>query len=181
MKENPLRQRLRLGEAAHSQQLPQKGIYTLLIFLENKEKITVGKLGPKVFWPGHYSYTGSAVGNGATSLPNRVSRHYDKAKPTHWHIDFLLASQNAHIIGVDAVGTQHNMECQANQLLRNRVKNAKSPIPKFGATDCRNECKSHLLYFGNKNIKRRIRRLYQQKFGESSVFLNTGFLPHSLS
>lgn len=175
MKEKPLRQLLRLGETSHSQKLPQKGIYTLVIFLEKKEKITVGKLGSKVFWPGYYSYTGSAVGNGATSLPNRVSRHFNKAKPEHWHIDFLLASQNAHIIGVAAVGTQHNMECQANQLLRTRVKNAKSPIPKFGATDCRNECRSHLLYFGSRNIKRRIRRLYQQKFGESGVFLNIRF------
>jgi Uri superfamily endonuclease len=175
MKENPLRQRLRLGETSDSQKLPQKGIYTLIIFLANKEKITVGKLGPKVFWPGHYSYTGSAVGNGATSLPNRLSRHFDKAKTKHWHIDFLLASQNAHIMGVAAVGTQHNMECQVNQLLRTGVKSAKSPIPKFAATDCRNECKSHLLYFGNKNVERRIRRLYQQKFGESSVFLNARF------
>jgi Uri superfamily endonuclease len=175
MKEKPLRQGLRLGVTAHLQKLPQKGIYTLAIFLEKKEKITVGKLGPKVFYPGYYTYTGSAVGNGATSLPNRVSRHFDKAKPKHWHIDFLLASQNAHIIGVAAVRTRHNIECQANQLLRTQVKNAKSPTPKFGATDCRNECESHLLYFGNGDIERRIRRVYQEKFGESSVFLNTRF------
>ncbi|MFQ6068459.1 MAG: hypothetical protein ACE5KD_02840 [Candidatus Bathyarchaeia archaeon] len=59
----------------HFEKLPEKGVYTLIIFVSDKLKISVGRLGIKTFSSGYYVYTGSALGRGATSLPNRLARH----------------------------------------------------------------------------------------------------------
>lgn len=152
----------------------------MVIFLERLEKITVGKLGSRVFWTGHYLYTGSAAGNGATSLPNRLSRHLRRAKKKHWHIDFLLGSRNAHVLGIAAAAGQHGSECQVNQLLRHRMKATEPLIPRFGATDCRNRCGSHLLYFGDRSIMKKIQKVYHEKFGETAVFLESDDFPNGL-
>lgn len=159
------------GGTLCSEKLPPKGIYTLVFLLKKEEKVTVGKLGSKVFQPGYYSYTGSATGNGATSLPHRLSRHFKKGKKKHWHIDYLLASESAQIVGVAATGPQLCSECQVNQLLQTCIPDARPLVPKFGATDCRTRCGSHLLYFGNRNVEKEIRKMYQQKFDQTPVFL----------
>jgi len=62
------------------QDLPKKGIYTLVIFLSKETCLNVGKLGEQRFLKGHYTYTGSALGKGASSLKHRISRHIRKEK-----------------------------------------------------------------------------------------------------
>ena len=76
------------------------GTYTLLLFVSKDVTVTVGRLGKRKFPRGYYSYTGSALGKGATCLKNRVARHLKKEKRCFWHIDYLLADQN---VSVEAV------------------------------------------------------------------------------
>jgi len=86
--------------------LPVRGIYSLIIFLSKEIRANVGQLGVKVFPKGYYMYTGSALGSGASSLKQRVSRHLRKTgKVKHWHIDFLLAHGDATVTAVVAAQT----------------------------------------------------------------------------
>jgi len=131
----------------------------------------VGRLGIETFLPGYYVYTGSALGKGATSLPNRLARHIKTMKKKHWHIDFLLTKKEATIEAIAIVPNKQNSECHINQLIKSKMK-AKVLIPKFGASDCKNGCESHLLYVGKKVINRKICTLFRKKFGEDCTFLN---------
>lgn len=126
--------------------LPEKGTYTLIMFVSNELKVDAGGLGVKAFLPGYYAYTGSALGKGATSLPNRLARHLKTVKRKHWHIDFMLADKNVSIEAIAVVSSKEKLECKINQLIKNKM-DAKVLIPRFGASDCQNKCKSHLLFF----------------------------------
>lgn len=129
-----------------TEKFPTKGIYTLIVFLSNDTQLKVGKLGIQTFPAGYYTYTGSALGKGASSLKQRVTRHLKKQKRKFWHIDFLLAHENATIITIIAVQTSRKLECKMNQYIRERLK-TKIPVVGFGASDCKENCKSHLLFF----------------------------------
>ncbi|MEE9474859.1 MAG: GIY-YIG nuclease family protein, partial [Candidatus Hydrothermarchaeaceae archaeon] len=63
-----------------------KGIYALIITLEEDKNICVGKLGPVDFKKGYYVYIGSAL----NSLEGRINRHRRKDKKLRWHVDYLL-------------------------------------------------------------------------------------------
>jgi Uri superfamily endonuclease len=129
-----------------TQELSTAGIYTLLLFLPKQVTLTVGKLGKQRFPRGYYSYTGSALGKGASSLKHRIARHLRKEKRRFWHIDYLLADENVSIEAVVVAETNQNMECKTNQHLKTMME-AEVPVKGFGASDCRQNCKSHLLYF----------------------------------
>ncbi len=158
------------------QDLPERGIYVLVISISRTLRIKVGKLGEKTFRSGYYAYTGSALGRNAASLPFRLARHLKTAKKKHWHIDFLLADSNARIEATVAVSCRQNLECQINQLIRSHWK-AETPVPQFGASDCKNKCGSHLLYFGSKDVKDEMGMLFKTKH-PNCVFLD---LPGPLS
>lgn len=160
-----------LANTLSTKELLEKGTYTLMISVSGKLQVSVGKLGLKAFLPGYYAYTGSALGKGATSLPNRLARHLKAVKSKHWHIDFLLGNENVTVEAVFCVSNGQNLECQVNQSIRRQL-NAEILIPEFGASDCRNQCKSHLLYFGRRNAQLEIRALFERKFGEDSVFIS---------
>jgi Uri superfamily endonuclease len=145
--------------------LPMKGIYTLIILVNTKSRLKVGKLGYFNFKKGYYAYTGSALGDGAVSLKRRVVRHFKKEKPKNWHIDFLLANKNVKVIAVVAAESSANKECQINNLIKN-IQGAKVPIVGFGASDCIQNCKSHLIYFGEENVKEKIVDAYTRLFGQ---------------
>jgi len=123
-----------------------RGVYTLIIFLSREACLRVGKLGAQRFPRGYYTYTGSALGLGASSLSRRVSRHLRKEKPKLWHIDFLLAHENATVIEVIAAQTNKKLECEMNRYIKREGK-VKVPVVGFGASDCRENCESHLLYY----------------------------------
>jgi Uri superfamily endonuclease len=122
------------------------GIYTLLLFVSEEVTLSVGKLGKQNFPRGYYTYTGSALGKGATSLKHRIARHLRKQKPRFWHIDYLLADENVSVKAVLAAETNKKMECTINQHIKG-IEGAKVPVKGFGASDCRKNCGSHLLYF----------------------------------
>ncbi len=160
-----------LTDMQSSKMLHEKGTYTLLVSVSSKLKVNVGKLGLKAFLPGYYAYTGSALGKGATSLPNRLARHLKTVKNKHWHIDFLLGDENVAVEAVFCVSNEQNLECQVNQSIKRQL-DAKVLIPEFGASDCKNQCKSHLLYLGHQDAQPEIRALFERKFGEDSFFIN---------
>jgi len=128
----------------------KKGTYILRIFVSRNVEITVGKLGKKLLSRGYYTYTGSALGKGATSLPVRLKRHLKHTKAKHWHIDYLLANKAAQIKGIIIIPQDIKLECKVNQSIRNSLK-AEIPVPKFGASDCTDGCGSHLLFIQNTN------------------------------
>ena len=125
--------------------LSTSGAYTLLLFLSKEVTVTAGKLGKQTFPRGYYTYTGSALGKGA-SLKNRIFRHLKNEKQMFWHIDYLLADENVSVEAVIAAETKENMECTINSYLKTE-RGAKVLVKRFGASDCKKHCGSHLLYF----------------------------------
>jgi len=149
------------GAASPIGPLPARGVYTLIIFLSNGTSFNVGRLGFQSFPRGYYSYTGSALGVGATSLSHRILRHLRKGKRSFWHIDFLLAQEAAVVVSVVAAPTTSKMECHINSYIKERCQ-ARVPVPGFGASDCGKKCGSHLLHFGKRVTEKEIATLYAE-------------------
>lgn len=122
--------------------------YQLLILIQTELKIKIGKLGIYTFPLGYYIYTGSAKNN----LEARIERHRSKDKKIRWHIDYLLSQNNVKIIKVKKYDEQ---ECIINQ-----ASNGVIFVPKFGSSDCRNQCGSHLKYIGNLDPSIKITSLF---------------------
>ncbi|MEE8348831.1 MAG: GIY-YIG nuclease family protein [Acidobacteriota bacterium] len=108
--------------------------YQLHIRLKKNTSLTVGKLGTFTFPTGWYIYTGSA----RRQIQNRVARHLSRKKKMRWHIDYLLAAPHANIIRVTLT---HKEECCLNQETKGSIL-----VPRFGSTDCRAGCGSHLKF-----------------------------------
>jgi len=143
--------------------LRNKGTYTLLIFVQDEREICVGSLEKRKFPWGFYAYTGSAFGKGASSLPGRIGRHLKGAKKERWHIDYLLSGTNAVVTAIVTAYSDRKMECEINRHLKDGL-HAQLFIPRFGSSDCKENCMSHLLYLGSdKNYAEMIAQLYLEK------------------
>jgi len=90
-------------------ELSTSGIYTLILFLSKQVTLTIGKVGKQRFPMGYYTYTGSALGKGASSLKHRIARHLRKDKRRFWHIDYLLADENVSVEAVIVAETNENI------------------------------------------------------------------------
>ncbi|MEM3530340.1 MAG: GIY-YIG nuclease family protein [Nitrososphaerales archaeon] len=121
-----------------------KGVYTLIMNLAKGINLKVGCLGSLKFKKGWYVYTGSALGSGG--LVGRVQRHLKKDKKCFWHIDYFLESKYSSIKVVIYAKSNKKYECKIIKEITNL--NAK-PIKGFGASDCKEACKSHLYYMMN--------------------------------
>jgi Uri superfamily endonuclease len=110
--------------------------YQLLIELSVAVRLQIGHLGRFEFPAGLYVYTGSAKRH----LASRVARHLAKRKRLRWHVDVLLASGAARVV---AVRLSRRAECALNRASPGSVL-----VPRFGASDCRARCGSHLKYLG---------------------------------
>jgi Uri superfamily endonuclease len=110
--------------------------YQLVIELRVPVCLRIGRLGRFDFPAGRYVYTGSA----RRGLAARVARHLSGRKRLRWHIDYLLAASTAR---VTAVRLSRRAECTLNRATPGVV-----PGPRFGASDCRAGCASHLKYLG---------------------------------
>jgi len=152
--------------------LPGRGVYTLVVFLSETLDLTIGELGSHKLPKGYYTYTGSAVGPSDRSLRFRVDRHLRKAKKKRWHIDYLLADEKVRVTAVMAVSTtEKELECKVNRLITENME-GKTVVNGFGASDCRSNCGSHLLYLGTKeDVDFRVAKLYEEKFGDKSTAL----------
>ena len=106
--------------------------YQLLIRVSEPVRAEIGRLGVFDFPAGLYAYTGSAK-----RCPEaRIARHFSKLKRLRWHIDYLLAAPG---VAVESAFRFSAPECEVNQTTLGRVL-----VPRFGATDCRSGCLSHL-------------------------------------
>lgn len=132
-------------DASLVSQLSMSGVYTLILFVSKETTVTIGRLGKQKFPRGYYSYAGSALGKG-TGLKHRISRHLRKEKRRFWHIDYLLADENVSVEAVVAAETNEKMECSLNSYMK-KMSRTEVPVYGFGASDCRKNCGSHLLYF----------------------------------
>jgi len=57
-----------------------------------------------------------------------------------------LADENVSVEAVIAAETNKKMECNLNSYIK-KIRGTKVPVNGFGASDCRKNCGSHLLYF----------------------------------
>ena len=148
--------------------LPLKGNYTLIILLEAPSRIRISDRGWFSLKRGYYANTGSALGNGAVGLRQRVARHLRKRKSKHWHIDYLLASHKARITAVIACSASTSKECQISRNIQS-IDEASIPIDGFGASDCRQGCRSHLVYCGEGNASGRIAAVHRRLAKKANV------------
>ncbi|MDY1591488.1 MAG: GIY-YIG nuclease family protein [Methanofastidiosum sp.] len=116
-----------------------KGIYSLILILENDQYIEIGKLGNNLFKKGYYVYNGSALGGFG-----RVRYHLKEKKSKRWHIDYLI--DKAKIVKIITSEVKINHEHDISKSLASK-KDAEIPVIKFGSSDCNKGCKSHLVYF----------------------------------
>lgn len=120
----------------------QPGCYSLIISLKRKKTVRVGKLGVALFPKGTYVYTGSAMGG----LAARLKRHLTRKKKNHWHIDHLLALPEARIEKILCYPPTPGQECRQNQRIA-ALLGATVVLQRFGASDCKSGCASHLFFF----------------------------------
>ena len=135
-----------------------KGVYALVIQIEQNLTSTIGALGEIRFQKGIWIYVGSAMGAGSTNLENRIKRHFRDEKTVHWHIDHLLKTNAISHRAVWAE-SDHAAECDLSEEMK------KSPLfvagPRgFGASDCTRDCGTHLFRFaGSDNLERCIQEI----------------------
>jgi sugar fermentation stimulation protein A len=110
-----------------------RGSYLLILSLEKKENIQVGKLGKVNLKKGYYIYVGSAMAN----LSKRMERHRHLIKKHHWHIDELRVVAQFH--SVVAIRSSDKLECE---IAKTMSKITEWSVAGFGSTDC--SCESHL-------------------------------------
>ena len=148
--------------------LPTRGNYTLIISLAVPVCVRISDLGMFSFEKGYYAYTGSAIGEGAVGLRLRVARHLRKKKTKYWHIDYLLASQEARITAVVTCSTLANKECRITKSIQS-MEGASVPVHSFGASDCRQGCRSHLVYCGLDDILGKIVAVHERIASKANV------------
>jgi len=117
----------------------EKGIYIIIMKLDNERKIHTGRLGVLNFPGGYYAYIGSALGG----FKSRIRHHLSKSKKLKWHIDYFL--NEARVLQIVLCITEKQLECVLAQALNEHL----IPVPHFGSSDCR--CKSHLYFISDEH------------------------------
>lgn len=139
---------------------PRSGTYALVIELDSPPvDLKVGRLGCLRFHAPFYLYVGSALGPGG--LAARLRHHLGCPAQPHWHIDYLRAV--ARVRGIWMTRDERRMECGWADAAT-RIRGA-SPVPGFGASDCR--CVSHLVALPRAPSRAGFRRLSKHTLGYS--------------
>ena len=112
-----------------------KGVYVLIIQVDEDTDVNVGAIGRLTFKKGLYAYVGSAQNN----LEQRVKRHLRKEKRRFWHIDYLLDNDAIKVVEVFHKQADKTEECAIAKVIGERGKS----MDGFGSSDC--SCKSHLF------------------------------------
>jgi Uri superfamily endonuclease len=113
-----------------------KGVYVLIIQVDEDIHVDVGAKGRLAFGKGLYAYVGSAQ----NSLEQRVKRHLRREKRRFWHVDYLLANDAAKVVEVFHRQADKTEECMIAKAIGERGE----PVDSFGSSDC--SCKSHLFH-----------------------------------
>ena len=116
-----------------------RGVYVLIIQVDENVDMNVGALGKLTFEKGLYAYVGSAQAN----LEQRIKRHLRKEKRLFWHIDYLLNDSAARIVKVLYKQADKTEECEIAKVIGERGES----VDGFGCSDC--SCKSHLFRIGD--------------------------------
>lgn len=117
------------------------GSYQILLKIKREIELEIGHLGSYKFQKGFYFYTGSARKN----LKQRIERHIRKEKKLHWHIDYLLNSNDVKIIDIFLFYSTSREECDRNKEVL-ELQGSSLPCKNFGSSDC-SKCFSHLVRF----------------------------------
>lgn len=133
-----------------------KGIYTLIILLEKDIRRRIAALGPIRFSKGVYLYTGSARGQGSTSVEGRIERHLGNRRRKFWHIDHLLSANGCKVLACIYAETVKDVECVVNSKIQELTRGV-FPVHRFGSSDC--NCRSHLIFLQRRDIVRALRNV----------------------
>ena len=145
-----------------------KGVYVLVIKVKQPTKVQIKSLGEIEFESGVWVYVGSAMGDGSTSLENRLDRHFRKEKTIYWHIDYLLDEEPEIGKAIWAQSKGH-IECDLAQALASN--DAFEVGPKgFGSSDCKSGCFAHIF---------KHRRGKEIDGVLTTIFVGLGFQPQS--
>jgi len=121
-----------------------KGVYVLVISVDEDIEVDVGALGSISFEKGLYAYVGSAQ----TGLEKRVERHLGRVKRKFWHIDYLLENEFVNVVKVFCKEAEKSEECRVARKLSER----EVPVVNFGCSDC--GCVSHLFMLSDSDYSR---------------------------
>jgi len=124
-----------------------RGVYVLLISVENGVQKEVGALGLINLGPGMYAYVGSALGSHSSSIEGRLSRHYSDHKKMHWHIDYILKDPKVKLKAAIFSESRKAQECNLVKKICN-YEFAFIGTKDFGSSDC--SCISHLIFLNLK-------------------------------
>jgi Uri superfamily endonuclease len=119
-----------------------RGVYVLLISVEDRVQIDVGALGRVNLEAGIYAYVGSALGLHSSSIEGRLSRHYSDHKKMHWHIDYILKDPTVKLKAAIFSKSRNAQECNLVKKICNYAF-AFDGAKDFGSSDC--SCVSHLI------------------------------------
>tara|TARA_R110002072_G_scaffold122455_2_gene256997 strand:+ start:1153 stop:1662 length:510 start_codon:yes stop_codon:yes gene_type:complete len=132
------------------------GAYALVMDLDRRLALPIGRQQVHSLAPGRYLYAGSAYGPGG--IRARVARHARRDKSLRWHVDHLTVA-----VGVSwVVALPGGRECD---IVATLIRDASigQPIPGFGASDCR-RCRAHLLALPKTFDAARLRAQLSQAF-----------------
>ena len=107
---------------------------------QDRQQLQIGRLGGMQLSKGWYVYVGSAFGPGGVAA--RVSRHLQRHKTRHWHIDHLIWATTVREVWYSQ-RQRHLEHCWAQAALDQPA--ARNLLRGFGASDC--QCLSHLVRF----------------------------------
>ncbi len=141
-----------------------RGVYVLILKLDNDTGIHTGRLGELHFKNGFYAYVGSALGTGGFK---RVTRHFNvasgKNRTRKWHIDYLLP--HSRVMCAVLLPTDEALECTVARTLGQ----FSEEIPGFGCTDC--ACRTHLFFSGT-DLKDNIVRMCSKLIENESIIIS---------
>ncbi|OYD14393.1 hypothetical protein CH333_08105 [candidate division WOR-3 bacterium JGI_Cruoil_03_44_89] len=121
------------GKPETQDRLRRDRSYILSVYLGERRRIEIGKLGEFLFKRGNYLY----VGSGKKNIEKRIERHLKREKKIFWHIDYLLRYANVRGVWVS--------EREESEVARTLESLLEIPVPGFGSSDKRHD-RSHLFY-----------------------------------
>lgn len=138
-----------------------KGAYMLIIQVEQPVSVQIKSMGEVSFESGLWVYVGSAMGDGSTSLENRLRRHFRKEKTIYWHIDYLLDADTEIVEAIWAESIKP-IECDLVQSIA--AHDDFRPGPKaFGSSDCRRGCIAHTYFYeGDEKIHNSLIQVFRR-------------------
>lgn len=132
----------------------------MIIRIGKTLSLNVGALGRVKIERGYYVYVGSAF----NSLEARIKRHLSGDKRIHWHVDYLLAHEDAMIEDVIFTADKRRLECLISKGLENQ-----GSIWGFGCSDCK--CRSHLHYYKDLGVAKNAILNVMGELGAKVMFL----------